>query len=97
LNTILTQSIFHSTTTFNTSTFQPPTNTTSFNMQFSMILAFAAAAVAAPAMSGLQQRQQPVCASGTPQCCATNVLNLAVLDCAPRTLLFIFSNTSCSC
>jgi hypothetical protein len=95
LNTIITQSIFHFTTTFNTSTFQPPTNITSFNMQFSMILAFAAAAVAAPAMSGLQQRQSVVCASGTPQCCATNVLNLADLNCANRTFSSPYTQMIC--
>ena len=55
-------------------------------MQFSMILAFAAAAAAAPAMSTLEDRQAPLCSSGTPQCCATDVLNLVILNCANRTL-----------
>ncbi|PSN61481.1 hypothetical protein BS50DRAFT_578479 [Corynespora cassiicola Philippines] len=29
------------------------------------------------------ERQAPLCTSGTAQCCATDVLNLAILDCAP--------------
>ena len=40
----------------------------------------ATAAFAAP----LDERQAGLCASGTPVCCATDVLNLANLDCAPR-------------
>ncbi|KAB2104330.1 hypothetical protein AG0111_0g7746 [Alternaria gaisen] len=51
-------------------------------MQFTItaVLAFAAtAAFAAP----LDERQAGLCASGTPVCCATDVLNLANLDCAP--------------
>lgn len=55
-------------------------------MQFTItaVLAFAAtAAFAAP----LEQRQVGLCSSGNPVCCATDVLNLANLDCAPRTFL----------
>ncbi|KAF1915957.1 fungal hydrophobin-domain-containing protein [Ampelomyces quisqualis] len=48
-------------------------------MQYSMILAFAAAAIASP----LQERQVGLCATGSPVCCATDVLDLANLDCAP--------------
>ncbi|USP75183.1 hypothetical protein yc1106_02457 [Curvularia clavata] len=51
-------------------------------MQFAIttVLAFAAtAAFAAP----LEERQAGLCNSGTPVCCATDVLNLANLDCAP--------------
>ncbi|KAF2245003.1 hypothetical protein BU26DRAFT_434383 [Trematosphaeria pertusa] len=50
-------------------------------MQFTTILAFVAAAVAAPV---LDERQTALCsgATSTPQCCATDVLNLVVLDCA---------------
>ncbi|EUC51260.1 hypothetical protein COCMIDRAFT_79732 [Bipolaris oryzae ATCC 44560] len=50
-------------------------------MQFSIttILAFAATtAFAAP----LEERQVGLCSSGSPLCCATDVLNLAILDCA---------------
>ncbi|KAF2676306.1 hypothetical protein K458DRAFT_322163 [Lentithecium fluviatile CBS 122367] len=49
-------------------------------MQFTLILAFAAAAIAAPT---LEQRQLFTCSSGNPVCCATDVLDLADLDCAP--------------
>ncbi|KAJ4303255.1 hypothetical protein N0V90_002148 [Kalmusia sp. IMI 367209] len=48
-------------------------------MQFFTVIAFAAAAIAAPT---LEQRQAPICTSGSPLCCATDVLNLADLDCA---------------
>ncbi|KAF2661774.1 hypothetical protein K491DRAFT_700837 [Lophiostoma macrostomum CBS 122681] len=47
-------------------------------MRFSIVLAFAIAAIAAP----LEERQTAICTSGTAQCCATDVLNLADLDCA---------------
>ena len=49
-------------------------------MLFTTVLAFAVAALAAP----LEERQLGLCSSGTPQCCATDVLNLADLDCANR-------------
>lgn len=49
-------------------------------MLFTTVLAFAVAAVASP----LQERQAGLCSSGNPVCCATDVLNLANLDCAPR-------------
>lgn len=55
-------------------------------MQFSIttILAFAAtAAFAAP----LEERQVGLCSSGNPVCCATDVLDLADLDCAARMIL----------
>ncbi|KAF2201304.1 hypothetical protein GQ43DRAFT_351961, partial [Delitschia confertaspora ATCC 74209] len=49
-------------------------------MQFSTILLFAATAIAAPMM---EERQLVLCTgAGSPQCCATDVLNLADLDCA---------------
>ncbi|KAF1963726.1 hypothetical protein CC80DRAFT_557595 [Byssothecium circinans] len=48
-------------------------------MQFAAILAFVAAAMAAPI---LENRQSPLCSSGSPQCCATDVLNVAILNCA---------------
>lgn len=52
-------------------------------MQFTIatIAAFAAVALAAPAVI---ERQVGLCSSGNPVCCATDVLNLANLDCAPR-------------
>ncbi|KAF2011953.1 hypothetical protein BU24DRAFT_396633 [Aaosphaeria arxii CBS 175.79] len=52
-------------------------------MQFAAILAFAATALAMPhGASVLDERQLvPLCSSGTAQCCATDVLNLADLDC----------------
>ncbi|KAF1848657.1 uncharacterized protein K460DRAFT_260301, partial [Cucurbitaria berberidis CBS 394.84] len=49
-------------------------------MLFPTILAFAVAALAAPVV---EERQVGLCASGTPVCCATDILNLANLDCAP--------------
>ena len=49
-------------------------------MQYFTILALAAAAFAAP----LEERQVGLCSSGTPQCCATDILNLAILNCAAR-------------
>ncbi|KAH7378279.1 fungal hydrophobin-domain-containing protein [Pyrenochaeta sp. MPI-SDFR-AT-0127] len=48
-------------------------------MLYTTILAFAVAAFAAP----LEERQAGLCSSGSPVCCATDVLNLANLDCAP--------------
>ncbi|KAF1836366.1 hypothetical protein BDW02DRAFT_459617, partial [Decorospora gaudefroyi] len=50
-------------------------------MQFTItaIVALAATAFAAP----LEERQTGLCSSGTPVCCATDVLNLANLDCSP--------------
>ncbi|KAF2730893.1 hypothetical protein EJ04DRAFT_444165 [Polyplosphaeria fusca] len=44
------------------------------------IFALATVAVAYPGM--LQERQTPLCTSGQALCCATDVLNLADLDCA---------------
>lgn len=52
-------------------------------MLFTTIFAFAAAAMAAPVV---EERQVGLCNSGSPVCCATDVLNLANLDCAPRML-----------
>jgi hypothetical protein len=52
-------------------------------MLYTAILAFAVAASAAPLV---EERQVGLCSSGNPVCCATDVLNLANLDCAPRTL-----------
>lgn len=52
-------------------------------MQFTItaVLAFAAtAAFAAP----LEGRQAGICSSGTPLCCATDVLNVADLNCYNR-------------
>lgn len=55
------------------------------NMQYSFtILALAAAAFAAPMEQSLVERQAPLCSSGSPQCCATDVLGLVILNCAPR-------------
>lgn len=50
-------------------------------MLYATILAFAVAAFAAPLED---KRQANLCASGSPVCCATDVLNLANLDCATR-------------
>lgn len=50
-------------------------------MRYTAIFAFAAAALAAP----LEERQAGLCSSGTPLCCATDILNLAILDCPNRT------------
>lgn len=49
-------------------------------MQYLTILALAATAFAAP----LEERQAGLCSSGSPLCCATDILNLAVLDCQTR-------------
>jgi hypothetical protein len=57
-------------------------------MQFFTVIAFAVAAAAAPA---IESRQLPVCTGGSPLCCATDVLNLADLDCATRMLPTAFS------
>ena len=60
-------------------------------MQFYTILALATAAIAMPAaapISGLEARQAPVCGSGNAQCCATDVLGVADLDCANPTFAF---------
>jgi hypothetical protein len=74
-----------STTTHSTnylSIVRPPK---SINMQYSFtILALAAAAFAAPMEQSLFERQAPLCSSGSPQCCATDVLGLVILNCAPR-------------
>ncbi|KAF2260795.1 hypothetical protein CC78DRAFT_385564 [Lojkania enalia] len=48
-------------------------------MRFQTILALAATALAAPLV---EERQVPLCSgAGTPLCCATDVLDLADLDC----------------
>ncbi|KAF2023921.1 hypothetical protein EK21DRAFT_79828 [Setomelanomma holmii] len=47
-------------------------------MLYTTILAFAVAAFAAP----LEERQAGLCSSGSPLCCATDVLNVADLNCA---------------
>lgn len=52
-------------------------------MQFLTLIALTTTALAAP--TTLDQRQVPVCTGGQPLCCATDVLNLADLDCATRT------------
>lgn len=54
-------------------------------MLFSAILAFAATAMAAPAVIESRQGITPLCSSGTPVCCATDILDLANLDCFNRT------------
>ncbi|KAF2789712.1 hypothetical protein K505DRAFT_252696 [Melanomma pulvis-pyrius CBS 109.77] len=48
-------------------------------MLFTTIFTFAVAAMAAPMV---EERQAVVCSGTTAQCCATDVLNLADLDCA---------------
>ncbi|KAJ4992283.1 cerato-ulmin [Stagonosporopsis vannaccii] len=51
-------------------------------MQYITTLVLAAAAFAAP----LEERQAGLCSSGSPLCCATDILNLAILDCeTPQT------------
>jgi hypothetical protein len=62
---------------------KPIFSTQTINMLYTTILAFAVAAFAAPLED---KRQVGLCASGSPVCCATDVLNLANLDCAPREL-----------
>jgi hypothetical protein len=64
-------------------------------MQFTIaaVLSMAAIAFASP----VEQRQVGLCSSGNPVCCATDVLNLANLDCAPRKfslLLQLFATVS---
>lgn len=57
-----------------------------FSTVFSTVLAGASVAMAIPAM---ERRQAPVC-TGTDSnavCCATDVLGVADLNCAPRKLL----------
>ena len=52
-------------------------------MLYTTILAFAVAALAAP----LDERQLGLCPGGltpTPLCCATDVIDLVVLDCKSR-------------
>lgn len=63
-------------------------------MHFSSIIiavagATTAMAAALPGTSSLLERQVPLCsgATGTAVCCATDVLGLADLDCAPRKFL----------
>ncbi|KAF2711594.1 hypothetical protein K504DRAFT_374771 [Pleomassaria siparia CBS 279.74] len=51
-------------------------------MQYSTIFTIAFAAMAAAAPAQLAERQVPVCSGTTAQCCATDVLNLADLNCA---------------
>ncbi|KAL5118447.1 hypothetical protein ACEQ8H_003623 [Pleosporales sp. CAS-2024a] len=46
-------------------------------MLYTTVVAFAVAAFAAP----LEERQVGLCSSGNPVCCATDVLNLADLNC----------------
>ncbi|KAF2001327.1 hypothetical protein P154DRAFT_168214 [Amniculicola lignicola CBS 123094] len=59
-------------------------------MLFSTVLFFAASAIATPILQG---RQLPLCTSGSPLCCATDVLNLADLDCnAPPTTPISINN-----
>ena len=55
------------------------------NMQFLTVLALAGAAMAVPA-NIMQSRQANLCSglSGTAQCCATDVLGIADLDCSNR-------------
>jgi hypothetical protein len=68
--------------------YTPPTNQTfqTFTMLFTTIFTsiFATLALAAPVE--LDERQAVVCSGTTAQCCATDVLNLADLDCATRKL-----------
>jgi hypothetical protein len=69
-------------------------------MQFSTLLvALTGATVAvASAIPSLEERQSALLCSGlsgTPVCCATDVLGLADLDCAPRKLAYISIWTRC--
>ena len=59
-----------------------------------LTLALAATATAAPGSSPLSERQTAaVCTSGySAQCCATDVLNLAALDCENGMLLMLTCN-----
>lgn len=79
-STLNQPTITHSTN--HLSIVRPPKST---NMQYSFtILALAAAAFAAPMEQSLVERQSALCSSGTPQCCATDVLGLVILNCAAR-------------
>lgn len=49
-------------------------------MQYFAVLALATAAFAVP----LEERQAGLCSSGSPLCCATDVLDLVILDCHTR-------------
>lgn len=64
-------------------------------MQFSTLLVAltGATVVVATAIPALQERQAALCAglSGTPVCCATDVLGLADLDCATRKYTYILN------
>jgi hypothetical protein len=62
-----------------------PTNQPTIIMLFTTIFTsfFATLALAAPVE--IEERQAVVCSGTTAQCCATDVLNLADLDCATRT------------
>jgi hypothetical protein len=62
---------------------RPKNHNQPIKMLFTTILAFAAGATAIPAM--MEPRQAPLCSgAGQPFCCATDVLNLADLDCHNR-------------
>jgi hypothetical protein len=65
-------------------------------MQFTIAAIISMAAVAFAAPLEVQERQVGLCSSGNPVCCATDVLNLADLNCNPRTffLPYISSNST---
>jgi len=64
-------------------------------MRFFIVAACVAVAMAIPALDarggggggGGGGGAGPLCYSGTPQCCATDILGVADLDCAPREFL----------
>jgi Fungal hydrophobin len=54
-------------------------------MQFSLLSLAALIAVASASPTNMKrQAAVPLCSSGSPQCCATDVLGLVDLDCANR-------------
>jgi hypothetical protein len=86
-STLNSQSYLHST--FNLQPFHKKKLLEStIKMRYTAILAFAATAFAAP----LEERQTGLCSSGSPLCCATDILNLAILDCQTRTSVPISSS-----
>jgi hypothetical protein len=83
----LLSSINYYTPLNNQPTNQQPINNQTFNMLFTTIITSFFATMALSAPVELNERQAVVCSGTTAQCCATDVLNLADLDCATRKLL----------
>jgi hypothetical protein len=55
-------------------------------MQFSYLSLAALIAVASATPTNMKRQTVPLCSSGSPQCCSTDILGLVDLDCANRKL-----------